>query len=74
MGGILSYNVETEDNNLTVETIEDDKVNKSTQTNDEECIEKCKELKSRVENLEEFCKYLEEKVLNLERGRRTMLL
>ena len=74
MGGILSYDVEIEDNDFKVETIEDDTVNKSTQTNNEECIEKCKELKSRVDNLEEFCKYLEEKVLNLEKGRRTILL
>ena len=74
MGGILSYYTEQEDNNFIVETVETNKVNKCMQTDDEECFKKCKELKSRVDNLEEFCKYLEEKVLNLEKGRRTVLL
>ena len=74
MGGILSFYAEQEDNNLTVETMEANKVNKCMQTDDEECIEKCKDLKLKVEYLENFCKNLENRILNIEKARRTILL
>lgn len=74
MGGILSYYTEQEDTNLRIEIMEDNKVNKYIQTYDEGCIEKCKDLVLKVENLKNFCENLENRILNLEKGRRTILL
>ena len=72
MGGILSYNVETEDNNFTVETIEENTVDKSTQSYD--TSSNWEDLELKVEYLGNFCKKLENRILNLEKGRRTVLL
>tara|TARA_B100001123_G_scaffold445758_1_gene598214 strand:- start:1474 stop:1665 length:192 start_codon:yes stop_codon:yes gene_type:complete len=63
MGGILSYGVESEENTCC----DNYKVDKCTQTCNEEYCTKCKELKSKIENLEN-------KVLNIEKGKRTILL